>query len=195
MRVFDIGIMQMGIKSIGCAGADSGNMLEVKTFVRNNHPGINLFSTRLFPSLPTSLLESAAMRTRFLEGSHVENGETFGESKLKQDWVKGTMSSTVSVVKVSAQGGTFAIGPDDVLRFHVAQPLADLPCAQMTVRCDPSVFGNEADKDWVCKLLNVLALIDAVELVVVMDSYKTTKLESEACFSFIPYYYAFLAFC
>ena len=178
LQAFDIAMVQLSTKSTSSTGMTSGNMLEVKNFTKNSYPSLNLLGTRLLPTMAKSLVDSAVMRSRFLDGSHLPPAAEGTKNKINQEWLKGSISNTVSIVKVTADQGTFAIGPDDVLRFHVTQPLADLPCAQMTVQCDAGVFGAD-NKDWVCKLFNVLTLMGAMELLVILDSYKASKLESE----------------
>lgn len=62
---------------------------------------------------------------------------------LSQTWIHGNLSNTLHVVRVVPTTGTFAIGPDDVLRFHGGeQPLADLPCNTMAVSFDTKQFPS-----------------------------------------------------
>ena len=174
---FDISVAQLSIKSVGCKGMETGNMLDVKSYSKSSNPALNLLGIRLMPSaIAKSLQESAVMRSRYLDGTHITPEDTTAMN-INHAWLKGSISATVSIVKVAAGQGTFAIGPDDVLRFHVTQTLGDLPCAQMTIKCDTSAYGG--DLLWVCKLFNVLALAGAMELIVIMDSYKASKMESE----------------
>jgi len=172
---FDICTMQLGIKSMQAPALDNGNMLEIKSYAKIYGESLCLGSCRLLAhALGASLQECAVMRSRFVEGQHC--GEIAG---LNQAMIKGNISTTVSVVKIALEKGhgTFAIGADDILRFHAAQSLADLPCTTMTVQHEGLTFG--ASKDWVCKLFNVLALTGGMELLVIMDSYQTSKTESQ----------------
>jgi hypothetical protein len=189
LQPFDISIVQLGMKSMQSTGIETGNMLEVKSFTKSFSPGLSLSSTRLLGGslLGSSLQENAVLRSRFVDGSYYLGGDAGPAvaistgATLNQDMLKGNVSSTVSVTKIVLEKGqgTFAIGPDDVLRFHATQPLSDLPCSSMTIQYDAAAFGADVSKDWVCKLFNVLALAGSVELLVILDSYKTSKLESE----------------
>ena len=175
LQPFDICTIQLGIKSMQAPALENGNMLEIKSYSKICGESLGLGSSRLLANaLGASLQECAVMRSRFVEGLHC--GEIEG---LNQAIIKGNVSTTVSVVKIALDRGhgTFAIGADDIFRFHVAQSLADLPCNTMAVQHETLAFG--ASKDWVCKLFNVLALTGGMELLVIMDSYQTSKTESQ----------------
>jgi hypothetical protein len=170
---FDLAMVQVSVKSTISKSMDKGTMLDVKSYMRCQQVGMRLGAPNLFHMLGNSLQECAVMRSRFVDGTHVSSiiGE---ELQLQQAWLSGNVSTTVNVVKVKVDKGTFAIGPDDVLRFHTGQmPLTDLPCVQMSIVYDALAYGK--DRDWVCKLFNVLTLCGAMELVVIMDSYKSSK--------------------
>ena len=173
---FDIGVIQMSTKSMQSTAVESGQILEIKSFTRMD--GASLGGARLLGHgiLSNSLKECAVQRSRFADGSHIGelSSELTAEGRvLRQSMVKGNLSSTVSLVRAAIEKGqgTFAIGPDDVLRFHPTESLSDLPGAQISITYDANGFGG-ASKDWVCKLFNVLALAGCMELLVVMDSYK-----------------------
>ena len=175
LRPFDICTMQLGIKSMQAPALDGGNMLDIKGYSKVYGESLCLGSSRLLANLlGASLQECAVMRSRFVDATHC--GEIAG---LNQAMIKGNISATVSVVKILLEKGhgTFAIGADDILRFHASQSLADIPCTTMTVQYDGLGFG--ASKDWVCKLFNVLALSGGMELVVIMDSYQTNKTQQQ----------------
>ena len=179
LQAFDIGILQMGTRSMQSNAAEKGQMLEIKAFMKNYNKGLTPGSIRLLhPKLvSSSLQESAMMNAHFSEGSHL-GVEVTG---LNQALMKGNMSSTVSVVRVALEKGqgTFAIGPDDVFFFNAAQPLADMTCSRVNVKYDTQGFGAAASKDWVCKLFNVLCLAGCMELVVVLDAYKASNNHEE----------------
>jgi len=111
---------------------------------------------------------------------------------LYQDMIKGNISSSCFFMRMipTQANGIFSIGPDDVMKFFIHQPLADLPAATGTL----AVHFNAADfihnyakaleqkpdlekssnfREWVVKLFNVLVLMEAVEMLVVVDTYKS----------------------
>ena len=190
LHAFDIGIVQMGTRSMQSNAAEKGQMLEMKGFVKNYSSGIRVGSQRLVTQkmTPSSLRENAIMCSRFCDGSHlvapsavggglagVDDGGVEGKN-INQALMKGNLSSTVSVVRINIEKGqgSFAIGPDDVLRFHASHALSDIGCSRLNVYYDTQGFGTTS-KDWVCKLFNVLCLTGSMELLVVVDSYKAEK--------------------
>ena len=56
----------------------------------------------------------------------------------RQGWIQGHLLTTLHVVRVTPTSGTFALGPDDVLRFHGGEgvALADLPFNTFEVQFD-----------------------------------------------------------
>jgi hypothetical protein len=182
VEAFDIGIVQLGTKSMQSTSTETGQMLEIKAFTTQPAcKGLSVGSLRVFGGhiVPASLQEAAVWRSRFADGSHMQ--ELCEGKSLNQGLVKGNLSMTVSVVRVELQRGqgTFAIGADDVLRFHVAQPLVDLTVARVNVHYDVGGFG-QGGKDWVCKLFNVLCLAGCMELLVILDTYKVEGKEGIA---------------
>jgi hypothetical protein len=193
--VFDIALVQFGLKSIQSTALSSGMMLEIKAF--NAVLGINASASRLLKSVvvPMSLEEAAISRSRFADGSYLspsssahggelEQGESGGPKGLQQDMLKGNLSSTVSLIRaVPGQAqGVFALGADDNMRFHINEPIADLPCSGSLLRVyyDPTIFASGTDKDWITKLFNVALVMGAIEIFVLVDTYKTSKQQQAA---------------
>ena len=193
INIFDIVAIQFGLKNIQSTAMESGMMLDIKSF--QPIPEISASSFRILRSvfIPTSLQEAAVNRSRFVDGSYLANANaneggpqgTEGVPKgLCQDMIKGNFSSTVALVRVTPtqSNGVFAMGADNKLRFHVNEPIADLPCPDggtLMVHYDPAVFygtpHDSAKDDWVSKLFNIAMLLGSVELFVNVDTYKSTK--------------------
>ena len=118
---FQLCVAQLVLRSSECAKLDEMMDLKSLTLMHNVSPSaLRLVDSALFPS---SLQEAAMMRTRYLDASHLspEVRDTSVLSALKQDWLKSSFSGTVSAIRVALPlgSGAFAIGPDDLLRFHV----------------------------------------------------------------------------
>jgi hypothetical protein len=184
VEIFDMVLVQFSLKSLQSSALAGGMMLEIKAY--NSIPGINPGSFRLLksPSVPMSLQEAAVARSRFADGSHLSTETTAGEQPLAapclltQDMIKGNLSTTVSLIRaVPGQAqGVFALGPDDKMRFHINEPMSDIPCADtLMVHYDAAIFAAGKDKDWVAKLFNVAVVMKAVELFVAVDTYKSNK--------------------
>ena len=71
MEVFDMGFVQFGLKSITSASMTSGMMLEVKTIRKVSEVNASAFRLLKSTIVPTSLQESAIMKSRFADGSHL----------------------------------------------------------------------------------------------------------------------------
>jgi hypothetical protein len=184
INIFDIVAIQFGLKNIQSAAMESGMMLDIKSF--QSIPEISASSFRILRSvvIPTSLQEAAVNRSRFVDGSYLVGEGGDGPKGLCQDMIKGIFSSTVALVRVTPtqSNGVFAMGADNKLRFHVNEPIADLPCPEggtLVVHYDPEVFyGTSHDStkdDWVSKLFNIAMLLKSVELIVNVDTYKSSK--------------------
>ena len=193
VEVFDVALVQFGLKSLQSTALTSGMMLEVKAF--NTIPGINASASKLLKSVivPMSLEEAAISRSRFADGSYLSTHadgpasdelEQAGPKGLQQDMLKGNLSSTVSLIRaVPGEGqGVFALGADDNMRFHINEPIADLPCSGSLLRVfyDPAIFASGTDKDWITKLFNVALVMGAIEIFVIVDTYKASKQQQSA---------------
>jgi len=97
--------------------------------------------------------------------------------------IKGNISATVSIIRAtpSPTNGVFAYGADDKLRFHINDPIADLPCSEtLLVKMDESMFlgsnnnnNNDSEKkDWMAKMMNIAVILRAMEIFVIVDTYK-----------------------
>lgn len=188
VEVFDVALVQFGLKSLQSTAMTSGMMLEIKAF--NTVFGINASASKLLKSVivPMSLEEAAISRSRFADGSylstHAGEEQDNGPKGLQQDMLKGNLSSTVSLIRAvpSQAQGVFALGADDNMRFHINEPIADLPCSGSLLRVhyDPAIFASGSDKDWITKLFNVALVMGAIEIFVVVDTYKTSKQQQAA---------------
>jgi hypothetical protein len=101
----------------------SSNPAEAKVVVDTNHNNNN--NEEDGPPLPPSKEETLAVA---IVPVLPEN--------LTQDWIKSSLSPTISLIRVVPQTGTFAVGPDSVLRFHSEGGLLDLPCGTLLVQYD-----------------------------------------------------------
>jgi hypothetical protein len=202
VEVFDVALVQFGLKSLQSTALTSGMMLEIKAF--NTVLGINASASKLLKSVsvPMSLEEAAISRSRFGDGSYLssssstthnnntggsgdmESEQAEGPKGLQQDMLKGNLSSTVSLIRAvpSQAQGVFALGADDNMRFHINEPIADLPCSGSLLRVyyDPTIFASGSDKDWITKLFNVALVVGAIEIFVIIDTYKTSKQQQSA---------------
>jgi hypothetical protein len=189
MKTFDMGVVELMLKSTECTKGTE--MMELKGLlaVKGCSPSsLRVVDTTL---MPRSLQDAAAMKTRFGDGSYLTNP---GEN-VKQEWLKDNLSATVSMMAFKVQGkigNSFAIGADEILRFH--GPVAGLPVDAFEVNYDARQFGG-ASMDWVAGLLNVVMDMcdDAVEVLVAMDSYQGKETTSAPVSGFVRLHLAALA--
>lgn len=217
INVFDVVLVQFGMHSIGSSAKENGMMLEIKSY---NHLACLTPSSFLFLApkmLPSSLQECTLRKNRFVDASHAvatvqsqqEDGPvedvdaqmqhhatttTTGIKGLFQDMIKGNISSSCFFLRVvpTQSNGMFSIGPDDVMKFFVHQPIVDLPSGTGTLIAHfnpadfihnypkvleqkPNFETSSSFREWVLKLFNVLTLMEAVEMLVVVDTYKTQQ--------------------
>jgi hypothetical protein len=133
MEVFDMGFVQFGLKSITSTSMTSGMMLEVKT-IRKISDEVNPSAFRLLKStiVPTSLQESAIMKSRFADGSHLTSHQP-----LKTTMMMITSSSASSAVSSPT---TKEDGADESL--VVEPPLAAVTAEKPEGLCQDMIKGN-----------------------------------------------------
>ncbi len=175
---FDIAVVQLMLRSNECSKTDEMLDLKSMSVMHGMSPsGLKLANSMLFPG---SMQEAAIMRSRFADGTHIppeDRDSPLLASSLKQDWLKGNLAQTVSAIRVKLPlgSGAFAIGPDDLLRFHieVVGGLGGLSCNSLVVRYDPRQFEG-APREWIVALFNVALMMDdgAVELLISIDTYQ-----------------------
>ena len=151
--------------------------------------------TRIFPS---TVPDAAALLSHFTAGTHLGptalalravHGEAFvtdedagvaplpegaipREHVLQQSWISKQLAGTLYTLSVVPQGGSFAVGPDDILRYHGESGLLDttgLPAPTFPIRYDERL--HTTDRAWATHLLNVALYVGAVELLISVDTY------------------------
>ena len=178
LQPFEIAVAQLMLRSNNSSKMDE--MLDLKsiTSIRGASPAaLRLIDATL---LPGSMQEAAIMRSRFGDGTYLSPEERGGAAiQLKQEWIKGNLSGTVSAMHVPLTfgSGSFAIGPDDILRFHIdtsssaATIMGDLGCTSIMVYYDKHQFEG-APLDWTVAFFNVALMLDAIDLIVSVDTYQ-----------------------
>ena len=175
---FELAVAQLMLRSCECSKTDE--MLDLKSLT--TMPGLNPSALRLVDGtlFAGSLQEAAIMRSRFADGTHLSGEErdtSLLAQALKQEWLKGNLAATVSAIRVALPlgSGAFAIGSDDLLRFHIETvgSLGGLSCSALVVQYDPHQFEG-APREWIVALFNVALMLDdgAVELLISIDTYQ-----------------------
>ena len=133
--LFDLCLVQLGIRSIASNASEAGMMLEVKGIVPLAQH--TLSSCSVVPSgwMPTSIQESADFRRRFIEGELISEPN---RKHLKQDLIKGNCSSTMHLLAVTPQPahGAISVGADGKIRFFQQQPIGDLVASTIELAFD-----------------------------------------------------------
>ena len=200
IRPFDLAVLQVSTKSLDAKSQDA--LLDLRSYTPM--PNLSASARHLFASsVASATLEHARVRlTQFQSAEHValqqqrvatppapdsdpnhannnNNATTTTPLPpgLNQEWIHGNLSATISLVRLVPTAGTFAMGPDDVLRFHADDQLsapADLPCSTFLVRFDTRLYPSDTTEGlaWTIRLLNVAVLFGAVELFVAVDLYR-----------------------
>jgi hypothetical protein len=189
MKTFDMGVVELMLRSTESTKANE--MVELKSLLAVK--GCSPSSLRVVDAtlMPQSLQDAAAMKTRFGDGSYLSNPA----DNVKQEWLRDNLSATVSMMAFKVQGkngNSFAIGADDVIRFH--GPVAGVPVDAFEVTYDPRQFGG-APADWVVGFLNVLTDMcnDAVEVLVSVDSYQGKESATAPVYGFVRLHLSALA--
>lgn len=179
LQPFEIAVAQLMLRSNICSKMDEMMDLKSITSVRGVSPAaLRLIDSTLFPG---SMQEAAIMRSRFGDGTYLSQ-QTFlnGNNNnmpvvMKPEWIRGNLSGTASVMRIplSFGSGSFAIGPDDVLRFHIdaSSSVIDLGFTSIVVYYDAHQFEG-APRDWIVAFFNVALMLDAIDLIVSVDTYQ-----------------------
>lgn len=178
IAAFQFGIAQLYIKSnMASSSVDSGRMLEVKNFTSLDS---TLYSPSSFKILKTegilanSIQAAEILKERFLDGSLISEGK---RSHLNQSLIQGSLSSTVKFLALTpnTSNGLFGMGADGKIKFFLHQPIADVRAYAINLTFDRKAHycpPDGSNDEWMIKLLNVGIMLDAVQLLVTVDSYK-----------------------
>lgn len=104
--------------------------------------------------------------------SALPTGTIHKDAVLQQSWISKNLASSVFAMRVTPTEGTFAIGPDDVLRFHGTDSIleaAGLTTPTFPVHYDAKLYSSNAT--WAAHLLNVALFVGAAELLIIADTY------------------------
>jgi len=194
---FDMVLVQFGMHSMQSSSRENGMMLEIKSY--NKIPVLNPSAAQILPSLllPNNMQDASIQRTKFTDASHLSSTTVPG---LAQDMLKGNISTSCFFMKFcpNPTNGVFAIGPDDLIKYYVQHPLADIPnTGNMNVvfnapdflfhseamRSAPSLQNMETSmqyREWVIKLFNVLQIANALEMLIILDTYKKNKSQQQS---------------
>ena len=94
------------------------------------------------------------------------------EHVLQQSWISKQLASSLYTLRVTPTSGRFAVGADDILRFHGDAALLDATGLQVPtfpVRYDEKL--HPADLEWTTQLFNIALFLGAVELLLAVDTY------------------------
>lgn len=181
--VFDLCLLQLGIKSITSNASESGMMLEIKNVTPLPRATARLSMCGLLPLLdwmPKSVQESGEHRARFVQGDFVEREDL--KRFLKQDLVKNNYSSTMHLVALRPEPGhgVVGLGADGKLKFFQEQPMGDVSATTIELTFDaslhhPNPTAEGECEEWMARLLNVAVLMGALELFVIIDEYRMRK--------------------
>lgn len=176
---FQYSLVQLKIMSNSASNAsENGRMLEIKNIVSLDSNAFSPSAFKLLKAegvLANSIQAAAVLREKILDGSFITGGHT--KEHLNQKLIQGSLSSTVQVLALTphTSNGLFGMGADGKIRFFLHQPIADVKAYSIHLTFDRKAHYCPADgsnDDWMIKLLNVGIMLDAVQLLVIIDSYK-----------------------
>ncbi len=187
INVFDFVIVQFGMHSMQSSSKENGMMLEIKSY--NKMCQLNASSFHMLPStlIPNNMQEASILRTKFTDASHISE-PIHG---LSQNMLKGNISTSCFLVRFlpNQQNGVFAIGPDESIKYYVQHPCVDIPNAgninilyqpsDFIYNCDSTEGYSLGNKEWTVKLFNILQLVNVLEMLIVIDTYKKDKAQND----------------
>jgi hypothetical protein len=178
--VFELCLVQLGIKSFMSKAADTGMMLEIKSVTPLRTMSLSQHQQMVPHTLPPrSVQESVEFRNKFMDGLFVSEDK---RKHLKQELIKGNYSTSTHLVALTptSEHGIVAISADGKLKFFQRQPIGDIHATTMELSYDlpfhwggDSAHKQEEDPvEWMAKLFNVAMMMGALELFVVADEYR-----------------------
>ena len=189
VNAFQLAMVQLGTSSMSSAGAESGNLLQIRSFAPL--PQYSPSSFRLVPlGIMSSSVQAAMQRKEsFLSGCMVSNVPDDQKENLDMSLIRGSLNSSVSVIDVGyidSKNGAFSVSATGSIRFHVTEPIADITARVIEVKIDERDFGTN-EIVWISKLLNVAVLLKSVRMLVSFDSYRNKDLDAEVSHSPIQF--------
>ena len=172
---FSFAVFQLGMRSLATKGPSTGMSLEIKTVT--GLPLLSASAARLlrYDVFPHSIQEAVTAKERFLETPEpaAEGGGVYKDQSL----IRGNLSSTVQLVSVTPTeaDGVFAINSDGHLIFHFDKPVGDVSANSVKVVYDNTTFSAPSTPEgdeWVTRLFNVGMKLGAVQLFIVIDTYR-----------------------
>ena len=185
---FQFGIVQMYIKSNSSNASDSGRMLEFKSLISLDPIAYSPSSFKLLKTenvLGGSIQGADVIRDRILDASSISEQN---KQHVNQSLIKGALSTTVNILTVTPNPshGTIAMAADGKIKFFLQQPIGDVKGYAINLSFDRLAHHCPEDgsnDEWMVKLLNVCMMVGAVEILVVIDSYKNKDImESEVVY-------------
>ena len=179
---FQFGLIQLKIKSISANNAaDAGRLLEIKNFTSLDMQLYNPSSFKLLRAdglLPSSKQEATLIRERILDGTLISEQN---RQHVNQSLIQGSVSTSVQLLCVTPQSGQGAISlaADGKIKFFMQQPIGDLSAYAINLEFDRMAHHCPVDgcnDEWMVKVFNVALMMSAVQIMVVVDSYKTKDL-------------------
>jgi hypothetical protein len=176
----DARINILSVRQINTLAASSASWLPSRIFTTNVQDGAAL----LAHFTAGTHLSPAGLALRAPHGEAYVTDEDAGvaplsenaiprEHVLQQSWISKQLASSLFAVRAVPSGGSFAIGPDDILRFHGEQSnildLTGLQAPSFPVRYDEKLYTT--NREWVVQLLNIGLFVGAVELLIAADTY------------------------
>jgi hypothetical protein len=172
-RPFQLGIVQLYIKSnMASTASDAGRMLEIKGFYAvNADASISSFKLLREGVLANSVQAAAVLRERILDGSLVSDQY---KRHLNQSLIQGSYSNGIQVLSLTPQpsNGVISLAADGKIKMFVHEPIGDVKAHAINLEFDRKAHCSEND-EWTAKLFNVGLMLGAVQIIVIMDSYKT----------------------
>lgn len=170
---FQFGLVQMCIKSSSSNASETGRMLDIKKFTSlDSSPS----SLRLLKegALADSVQAAAVLRDRILDGSFISEKN---KENLNQKLIEGSFSNSVQVLCLTPQAshGVISMAADGKIKLFLSQPIGDVNAHAINLDFDRKAHSCPEDgsrDEWMAKFFNVAMMMGAVQLVVMIDSYK-----------------------
>lgn len=175
LQSFDMVAVEVALRSIESTRTDE--KIDIKGL--RSLPSLSPACLRLLDSkalLHDTIHAATVARSRHADGTYLPSPPT----NMRQDWLVGNLASTNTVVRasLSPDAGSFAIGPDNLVRFHVEKEggiVSDCTAVgcgtAFPIRYDARQFEN-APAEWVVAWLNIALMLGAIELLISIDSHQ-----------------------
>lgn len=181
LGVFQMALIQVGLKNISSKSAQSGLLMEVKSIVGLPKVSLNGMLCQMDTNIISSSLEGYNQkREAFLSGERaVKEEDDEVPANLHMEYIANNLVNNMQIIDtgfINEKSGIFAVTADNKVKFHVSQNISDITAKGFNIVVDPRNFGTSCT-EWIAKFLNVATLLNSVKLIAIIDQYRLKNIQ------------------